>query len=170
MTPLDLVAQMVWLPRRLLLMLWEWCLWFCMILVALINIWHAPKSIEVIAWPIFWALFWVEICKVLFQCRRPHPNPRLIGCVMIARAIGRSSHAAHRMPDTTICCVAGYKIRAFPATPNFFPRICFLRQLWSMSSWAPLLCRFPDFYTIIVYTTYPLPCRIVTQPKSWFHT
>ena len=99
-----------------------------------------------------------------------HPNPRLIGCVMIARAIGSSSHAAHRMPHTTIWCVAGYKIEAFPATPNFFPRIRFLRQLWSMSSWAPLLCRFPDFYTIIVYTLYPIPRRVVTQPKSWFHT
>ena len=136
-------------------------------------VWHAANPVEAKPWSIFWALFWVEICKVFFlQCSTPYPNTRLIGCVMITSCnwafLTCSSPDAwhHNMLRGSQRRSKRLSRQHKLLSTDSFPE----HQLWSMSSWAPLLCAFPAFYTIIVYTTNPLPCWIVIQSRRWFHT
>ena len=97
MTLLDLVAQMVWLPRRLLLMLGLWEGW---LLVRILHAFCGPaeyviilNTLEVIARSIY------KNCRnFLFVSLIP-----ILAWYLSQR--GRSSHASHRKRDTTISCV-----------------------------------------------------------------
>ena len=81
MTLLDLVSQMVWLPRRFRLKLREGWSWLGIILV---NKWllNSKKNM-----PPNMQILWTFFCwKIPFHCfAAAHPNTCLIGCVMLSQ-------------------------------------------------------------------------------------